>query len=152
MEKKEEIKRKDKMSLIAFLFFCSGLITGGMIERIDTNNRIKENSGKNAKIVYQGAEHPISDLYQLTKMDESHVCILDSDIYYDIQSGALTSIKGYEEAFGYDVVHLTDFFPYEEYESIIHLEDTQKSFDEVTKENNKGTTRSKVKVRENMPK
>ena len=152
MKEKEKIQQKNKMSLIAFLFFCGGLITGGMIERIDTNNKIKDNYQENARIVYQGEEYPISNLYQLTKMDESHVCLLDSDIYYDIQNGEITSIKGYEEAFGYDVIHLIEFFPYEEFGNAVDTDGIQKRFNTMTQGTHKETTLCKIKARENTVK
>ncbi len=88
LNSKQEKRRQAKQELLAALFFLGGIITGGMIEKIDKQNKQKET------------------IYQLTWQDKTHYCRLENDVYYDIFNKDMIAISGYEKELGYNVIPL----------------------------------------------
>ena len=131
MTEKEKEQIKAKQTLLAFLFFCGGLITGGLVERKDTENKLMENYQNSARVVYQEEEYSLPDLYQLKNDGESHICILDSDVYYDVQDKEIVAVKDFEQDFGYEVIDLMSLFPYEEYGTVIDKNAVQEDFGKI---------------------
>ena len=112
----------------------TGLILGGYLGSAAEKIRAWHEYQERAKVSYQGIIYDLKDLYQLTKQDESVFCILDSDIYYDLDDGNVVSVKGYEEAFGYDVIDLKQFFTLEECQDMVNERAIQEKFDIIVSE------------------
>ncbi len=114
MDKKEEMRYKSKMELMAFLFFCGGVIAGGMIEKVDTINKQKEAYIQTTDVEQEG------NLYQLTNGNHIYYCRLENDVYYDIYQKDMIAIAGYEEELGYSVTPLISSMPTTLGETDIH--------------------------------
>ena len=103
------------------------------------NPNSQENYKKSATIQYEDYQYYLSDLYILSRDGKDYICNLTPsaslpisldfdqgtprdnpnfnkpDTYYDIKTGNPVLQKGFEEAYGFEIKEMADYFPYSDY-------------------------------------
>ena len=99
----------DKKLLKLIIFYT--LLSGGIVAGRFKLEEMAENK-QEEQTIYQ--EDELENLYQLTREEETDICFLDSEVYHDVETQEAITVKGYESEFGYDVIHLEEFFSMDE--------------------------------------
>ncbi len=92
MDKKEETRRKDKMAMLAIYCFFAGAITGGLIERIDAQNKAMQNTTAPIETEYQSSLNKEEMIESLLEIPYSEY----ENISFDNPEQIKTFLSNYE--------------------------------------------------------